>query len=345
MQFAKRKIGRATAVIAITVAASTVLVGCSSSSSSDSASGKSYSVAVLLASSQNGYNQAVETGVQDAIDQLGADVQVTVLDGGFNSDTQLAQLETAGTGDTYDGIIVVPNDGVSIAAAFPLANNAPVVTVLNPIGPDISDMQPQVDNVVSTVAVDPAAAAAKQADGVVTYCENINPCKVALLLGNLSTTLDTTRRDAYKSVLDAHPNIQIVATAEGQYDPDKSATAMANVLQANPGLNVILSNADQQSEGAQIALEDAGINPASVYITGGGGTQSAIDKTRAGTWAADYIGFPVSMGKAAMTQLYAALTGGQVESWIDSDSIGGIDPYATTKTLKENPNYEGEWVG
>jgi ribose transport system substrate-binding protein len=338
---------RAFALAAAALAGTTAISACASSDSGgDSAGGKdSYSVAVLLASSQNGYNQAVAQGVKNAVKELGADVKTSVLDGGFNSDTQLSQLETAGSGNKYDGVIVVPNDGVSLAAAFPLTNGIPVASVLNPIGPDISDMKPQVDGVVSTVAVDPAEAAKKQAEDVVTYCEDKDPCNVVLLVGNLSATLDVTRQDAYKSVLGEHSNIKIVATAEGQYDPDTSSKAIANVLQAHPDVNAILSNADQQTKGAQIALEDAGIDPKSVYLTGGGGTTYAVENVNNGTWKADYLNFPVSMGDAAMKQLYAKLTGGTVESWVDADKVGDVDAYATKETLAQTPDFKGEWAG
>jgi ribose transport system substrate-binding protein len=336
---------RGLALAAAAVAGSVVLTACAAGTTTGADGKDSYSVAVLLASSQNGYNQAVAQGVKNAVEELGADVEVSVLDGGFNSDTQLSQLETAGSGTKYDGVIVVPNDGVSLAAGFPLAGSIPVATVLNPIGPDISEMKPQVDGVVSTVAVDPAAAAEKQADDVVTYCEDIDPCNVALLVGNLKATLDVTREKAYKSVLSGHSNIKVVATAEGQYDPDTSATAIANVLQAHPGLNAILSNADQQTQGAQIALEDAGIDPAKVYLTGGGGTTYAVDNVRDGTWQADYLNFPVSMGEAAMKQLHTALTGGTAEEWVDADQVGDIDAYADQETLDQAPDFKGEWAG
>ena len=347
MKRTTKTIRRTLVLAAAAVAGTTILAACAGNGSDGSAAGgtDSYSVAVLLSSSQNGYNQAVAQGVENAIKELDVNVTTSVLDGGFNSEMQLSQLETAGSGTKYDGVIVVPNDGVSLAAAFPLASGIPVATVLNPIGPDTSSMDPQVDGVVSTVAVDPAAAAAKQAEDVVKYCESIDPCSVVLLVGNLSTTLDVTRQDAYKNVLEAHSNIEIVATAEGQYDPDASSQAIANVLQAHPDLDVVLSNADQQTQGAQIALEDAGIDPSTIYLTGGGGTTYAVQNVQKGIWKADYLNFPVSMGDAAMKQLYAHLTGGSAKSWVDADTVADVEAYATKETLARTPDFKGEWAG
>jgi ribose transport system substrate-binding protein len=333
------------------VAASAVLLGasaltaCSGDTGSAGGSEDGYEIAVLLSSSQNGYNQAVAEGVQNMADELDADINVTLLDGAFNADTQLSQMETAGVGDKYDGVVVVPFDGPALAAAFPLANGIPVTSVLNPIGPDLEEMEPQVEGVVSTVAVPAGEAAAKQAEDVVTYCADIDPCKVVLLVGQLNAPLDVTREASYRGVLEAEDNIEIVTTVEGNYDPDQSATTITNVLQSTPDVNVILSNADQQTKGAQIALEDAGIDPSTVYLTGGGGTTESIQNVRDGIWQADYINFPVSMGSAAMEQLYNQLTGADVQSYVNADEVGEVEPYATKETLDETPDFVGEWEG
>ncbi|NEE03355.1 sugar ABC transporter substrate-binding protein [Phytoactinopolyspora halotolerans] len=332
---------RTSAVVAISAVA---LTSCSEAGGGSDSDG-GYRVAVLAASSQNGYNQAVYQGVEEAVAETGADVDLQLLDGQFDANTQLSQLQNTTTSGDYDGVIVVPNDGPGLAAAFPLAQEIPVVTVLNPIGPDIEEMEPQVEGVVSTVAVPPSEAAAKQAEGVAEYCADKDPCKAVLLVGQLNAPLDVARRDAYQGVLEQHDNVEIVATVEGNYDRDQSLTAITNVLQANRDIDAILSNADQQTSGAQVALQNAGIEPSSIYLTGGGGTKDAVTAVREGTWKADYINFPVSMGKAAFEQLHNALTGEDVESWVDADAVGDVEPYATKETLDEAPDFGGEWNG
>ncbi|RWZ52977.1 sugar ABC transporter substrate-binding protein [Labedella phragmitis] len=346
MHQSKLRSWRLPVTASVVLLGATALTACSGDGGSAGAGSEDgYEIAVLLSSSQNGYNQAVAKGVQEMADELDADINLTLLDGQFNADTQLSQMETAGVGDKYDGVVVVPFDGPALAAAFPLGNGIPVTSVLNPIGPDLSEMEPQVEGVVSTVAVPAGEAAAKQAEDVVTYCADLDPCKVVLLVGQLNAPLDVTREESYREVLEAEDNIEIVTTVEGNYDPDQSATTITNVLQSTPDVNVILSNADQQTKGAQIALEDAGIDPSTVYLTGGGGTTESIQNVRDGIWKADYINFPVSMGAAAMEQLYNALTGADVESYVNADEVGEIEPYATKETLDETPDYVGEWEG
>ncbi|WP_078900334.1 sugar ABC transporter substrate-binding protein [Streptomyces sp. SBT349] len=339
-------------VKALVAAAAVALVATSCNASGSggdgSVEGGAYKVAVLAASAQNGYNQAVYDGVVEGAKDLGLEVDAKILDGGFDATTQLSQLQTAATSGEYDGVIVVPHDGPSLTAGFPMADDLPVVTVLNPIGPDIDAMEPQVEGVVSTVAVPPTAAAERQAEDVVEHCaDQEGPCKVMLLVGNLSSPLDVARRDAYQSVLEREDGIEIVSTLEGNYDRDQSLSTVANAVQSHRDVDVILSNADQMTLGAEVALTNAGIDPSSVYLTGGGGTTEALQAVREGRWAADYVNFPVSMGAAAMEQLANALGDKPVEPHVDADTVGpeGVEPYADADTLAGVEDFTGEWNG
>lgn len=311
--------------------------------------GEAFSVVFLAASSQNGYNQAVyegiETRAKELSEELGIDIETKIQDGQFDANTQLSQLQNAGTTGQADGVIVVPHDGPALIAAFPLAQDIPVVSVLNPIGPDISQMEPQVEGVVSTVASPPANGAKLQAESVVEYCADIDPCKIGIVAGLLNSPLDIERIEAYKSVLDEHDNIKIVGTVEGAYDRDQSLTAVSNLLQAHSDIDGILSNADQQTLGAQIALENAGIDPSSVFLTGGGGTKEAVQAVLDGTWTNDFLNFPVTMGERAVEELVHALRDEPVETVVDADSLVDIGPIATKEDLEAHPEFTGQWNG
>jgi ribose transport system substrate-binding protein len=329
----------------ITAASTLILAGLVSSAGSPaSAAGKTYKVAVLLASANNGYNQAVATGVKQEASKLGVKVKLTMLGADFNTTTQLSQLENATSNNLYNGVVIVPNDGTALGAAFPTADGAPVVTVLDPIGPKWNDMIPQVKNVVSTVAVPVSSAAKRQTVGLISYCAKINPCNVVVIVGNTSSSLDNARDVAYKAAFASHSNIHIVATLNGAYDPATSSAAMTNALVANPHINAVMSNADQQTQGVEIALKAAGIKPSSVYLTGGGGTTYAVAAVRNGTWKSDYVNFPVTMGKNALKQLVNKLTGKIVTKWVNAD-IGPTTAYATKATLAKTPSFRGEWAG
>ncbi len=339
--------------VGIIAAAALFLAACSSSTSSDSASedsaaapAKTLRIAFLASSSQNGYNQSVWAGIQEQATALG-NVEVSIMDGQFAADVQLNQLEDAATSGQYDGIIIVPNETVGIAAGLPAAadKKIPVVTVLFPIGPDLTKLEPQVPGIISTVASPPADGATKQAELVVEYCKAINPCRVVILIGQLQYPFDKVRYDAYRKVLDANKNIKVVATGSGNYDRDTSLKAMTDILQANKKIDVLLSNADQQTQGAAIALKNAGYDLSKIYVTGGGGTKEAVAATRAGEWKHAYLNFPATMGAKALEQVINSLTGKPVTPVIDADTIGPLPAFADKALLDAHPEYTGEWSG
>jgi ribose transport system substrate-binding protein len=347
-----------TALVASVAAAGLALTACSSGTSGSSGDngaggdsagsdkGKTYRIAFLASSSQNGYNQAVMKGLEEKAAEYG-NVKVTILDGQFDAQVQFNQLQDAAASGKYDGIVIVPNDTVGIAAAVPdaAAKKIPIVTALFPIGPDLAKLKPQVDGIVSTVASPPAEGATKQAELAAEYCKDKNPCNVVLLIGQLQFPFDKLRHDSYKAVLAKHPNIKVVATAEGNYDRDQSLKAMTDVIQANKQIDVVLSNADQQTFGAVIALQNAGRDLSKMYITGGGGTTEAVKSVRDGLWKEAYLNFPVSMGQAALEQLINSLTGKPVTDVVDADHIGPLPPFVDKAALDAKPDFLGQWDG
>jgi ribose transport system substrate-binding protein len=308
--------------------------------------GETYSVAFLAASSQNGYNKAVFDGIQNKAKELG-NVDAKILDGRFDAQVQFSQLQDAAASGQYDGIVIVPNDTVSIAGAVGAAKSAeiPVVTALFPIGQNLTQLEPQVPGIVATVASPPADGARKQAELAAEYCADKDPCRVMILIGQRQFPFDKVRYDAYREVLDQHDNIEVVATLEGNYDRDQSLKAMQDALQSNPEFDVLLSNADQQTAGAQIALENAGIDPKDVYLTGAGGTKEAIKAVRDGTWKADYVNFPVTQGEQALEQLVNSLEGKPVTAVVDSDKEAPFDPFVDKQSLEDQPDFTGQWTG
>ena len=303
------------------------------------------SIAFFASSSQNGYNQAVYDGINQAADADG-NVTAEIFDGEFNAETQFNQIEDVVASGRFDGYVIVPNDPVGIAPAAQEALDAgPTATALFPIGPDLETLEPQLDGMITAAgAVSVQARAA--AEDVVTFCADIDPCRVVILIGQLQFPFDNLRLESFKEVLDPHANIQIVATGEGQYSQDVSLTAMQDILQSNPEFEVLLSNADQHVTGALVALNDAGLDVESMYISGGGASKVAIDGIRAGTWDASIIGMPVTEGRLAAENVIAELRGQPFHQVNDINVLNPLGvPVVTAEVLDANPDWQAEWDG
>ncbi|GGE12023.1 monosaccharide-transporting ATPase [Aureimonas endophytica] len=305
-----------------------------------------FNIAFLAASSQNGYNQAIYAGIQEAA-KKDPNVTTEIFDGEFSATKQFSQVEDLVAGGRFDALIISPNDTVGIATALEDATAAglKVATTLFPVGPELSNMQPQVKGLTTTVASDPALGARAQAEKVADYCADKNPCKVAILIGQLVYPFDNLRNDTFKKVIAEHPNIQLVATGEGNYDPDKSMKAMQDILQAHPDINAVLSNADQHLLGAEVALTDAGIDMGSIFTIGGGLNQITVDAIRAGTFSATLASFPHSMGGAALDAVVKSLKGESVPVWIDETKLGQTPVIVDKAWLDAHPDFKAEWQG
>lgn len=303
-------------------------------------------LAFLAASSQNGYNDATWKGVQAAAEKAG-NVQVEIFDGEFNAATQYKQVEDIIAGGRFDGIIIAPNDTVGIATALEEATKEGllVASTLFPVGPELTVMTPQVPGLTTTVASNPVDGASAQAGEVVKFCADKDPCNVVIMIGQLQFPFDNLRYQTMVDTLKPHANIKIVATGEGSYSPDASLTAFQDIIQANPKIDVVLSNADQHLLGVEIALNDAGIPLEPIYMIGGGLNQITVDKIKSGVFDATLSGYPFSEGFYAADALIRAKKGETVENWIDPASKATNPAIVTKEWLDANPDFKAEWEG
>lgn len=308
------------------------------------AQAQDFKVAFFASSAQNGFNQAVYEGVTAKAKELG--VETSIYDGQFDAALQYSQIEDVLAGNQFDAFIVVPNDTVGIAGAIEQVGAAgkPLVTALFPIGPDLSKLDPQVPGVTATVASPTADGAKVQAEDVAKFCEGKDPCNVVIIIGQKIYPFDNLRYETYLSVLKTHPNIKVVATGEGSYDPDKSLTVMQDILQSNKDVHVVLSNADQHLVGVEIALQNAGYNVSDLYLSGGGAASIAIDAIREDRWDATLAYFPVTMGKLALEAAVKKLKGEDGPTAIDMDKVGPLPALINKAVLDEHPDFKGEWA-
>lgn len=300
-------------------------------------------IAYFAAASQNGFNQATYEGVQDMAAERGYETEI--FDGQFDAGVQFAQIEDVLASGNFAGFIVAPNDNVGVSGAVEqvIAAGLPIATVLFPIGPDMNSLEPQIDGLTSTVASPPVPGATLQAEAVVEFCAEIDPCNVVILIGARIFPFDNLRLETYESVLAMHDNIDVVAVGEGFYSPEAGLNAMTDILQANSEVHVVLSNADQQMAGAEIALDAAGYDVPAMYIMGGGAADVAIQAIADGRWDATMAYFPRTMGALAMEQIANAIEGLDVTVAINMDDVGPVDALITQSVLEANPDFVAEW--
>jgi ribose transport system substrate-binding protein len=338
---------RRSAALAAVAAAGLALAACSSSSStpSSSASGsaaKPLNIAYLSFAVENSYDAPMLAAAQ----AVAADNNATlkVFDANNSPQTQYSQLQDAINSGQYDGIIVQPIFGTGLTSLVKqaIAKGIKVVNMDQILGPDLSTDKPQVPGLSANVAFVPTEIGTKLGNLVLQACQahNLSPCKVGYLYDIKASALDVAIHGAFAKAIAADPAVTVTAQGQSFFSPTVGLTAVQNMLQANPSLNLIVGS-DQGIEGGAQALATAH-KTGKVILVGYGASAAAIAGVASGAWYGDVAQAPASEGRLAVIAMIKALRQGK--------SSGGIDPVAGLPdngivTKANASQFTAEWPG
>jgi len=338
---------RRSAALAAVAAAGLALAACSSSSSTPSSSasgsaGKPLSIAYLSFAVENSYDAPMLAAAQ----AVAADNNATlkVFDANNSPQTQYSQLQDAINSGQYQGIIVQPIFGTGLTSLVKqaIAKGIKVVNMDQILGPDLSTDKPQVPGLSANVAFVPTEIGTKLGNLVVQACQahNLNPCKVGYLYDIKASALDVAIHGAFAKAIAADPAVKVAAQGQSFFSPTVGLTAVQNMLQANPSLNLIVGS-DQGIEGGAQALA-AAHKTGKIILVGYGASAAAIAGVASGAWYGDVAQAPASEGRLAVTAMIKALRQGR--------SSGGIDPVAGLPgngvvTKANASQFTAEWPG
>ncbi len=98
--------------------------------------------------------------------------------------------------------------------------------------------------------------------------------KVALMQGVLCQ-VNTDRVDAFKKVLEGHPEIELVEEGVSDWSTEKGLRLMENYLQKHPQLDAVWAGDDDVLLGAKKAYEESGRSDLKILL-GGGGSKAVV---------------------------------------------------------------------
>ena len=333
--------------LAATAAAALALAACSSSgtastSSSSSSSSKPMNIAYLSFAVENSYDAPMLAAAQ----AVAADNHATlkVFDANNNPQTQYSQLQDAINSGQYQGIIVQPIFGTGLTGLVKQAigKGIKVVNMDQILGPNLSTDKPQVAGLSANVTFVPTEIGTKLGNLVVQACKanNLNLCKVGYLYDVKASALDVAIHGAFAKAIAADPSVTVAAQGQSFFSPTVGLTAVQNMLQANPSLNLIVGS-DQGIEGGAQALT-AAHKTGKVILVGYGASAAALQGVASGAWYGDVAQAPASEGRLAVVAMIKALR--------DGTSSGGIDPVAGLPgngvvTKANAGQFTAEWPG
>lgn len=255
----------------------------------------------------NDYVLNAENGVRDVVEGSGG--SIVAFDAGFDPEEQLNQIEDAITSGTFDAFIIYPVDGVGITVGVDSAAEAgiPVIALDAAINPDRKTLVPYA-NVSAQIARTGEGDGAQIGNAIVMACEDVNPCDVAFIIGFQLFPLDVDRLEAIEAIAAQHDHINIVAVQEGLYVEEEGFVAATDMLTANPDIDVIASVGDQMILGAELAVQDAGLED-SVKLVGNGASIDGYNAVVEGRWFATIANIPFTNGQIAGQMALQAIDG------------------------------------
>ena len=153
-----------------------------------------------------------------------------------------------------DGIIIVQTDKNAVIPAIRAANAANV--------PMVHYNRPPAESDAYSVAVqaDNRKIMAETVTALVDEAKKLGgKYEAALLIGDLGDQNAIQRRDGFFDVIDKNKDlVQVVARISTEWNPDKAFAGLTNALQANPGINFLVTSSDFLHPQIEQALKSAG---------------------------------------------------------------------------------------
>jgi ribose transport system substrate-binding protein len=317
-------------VAALAAVAATGAAGARSSTSNPKIAYLSFAVA-------NSYDAPMLSAAKAVAKAQGA--SVTVFDAANDPKKQLSELQTVIASKQYDGIIVQPIFGPQLIPTIEQAIKAgiKVVNIDQILGKNPGTAAPPVRGLSGNVVFVQTQIGTKQGKLVDQACAQLkaSPCNVGYLYSVKVSSLDTAIRKGFNAATAGH-NVKVVTEGETFYNPANALKAAQTMLQAQPGLNVIVG-ADQGATGAQQAL-----NGKQVTLIGYGGGGVGLKEVSSGAWFGTVMQRPATEGKLGMQCLVKAVKTGK--------GCGGIDvlaslPNGGVVTKANASKFAAEWPG
>ena len=306
----------AAAIVPLTLAA---CGSTSSSSQSNSSGGGTGSKVVKLSDMTIGYSVStlqnqffvgLTQGVKREASALG--VHLIFDNAGGSASTQSNQVQEL-VNQHVNAIILNPINASGIIPAVEQANSAhiPVITL------DRTAYGGKIASFVRDSSAQMSQEAAKWLVAQLTKRYGSPKGHIVDLEGLMSTSPGQARQKGFMSVISKYPNIKVVSTLPGNFDPSVSYNAMTDAIRANSGVQIdgVFNGNDDNAIGAERAIAAAGLSRPigsrhHIFIASIDGTSQAFAAIRSGQQDMTVAQNPMKEAEASV-QLAAEVVNGK----------------------------------
>ena len=206
-------------------------------------------------------------------------IKVNLVDGGWDANQQANAIQNA-ISSGADGIVISPVDPSAVCTYVDEALDAGIeVCALttqigtgdaeDPVYPETVGLVGHIETEVGRTAMDIAAEALDRSG------------QIAIIEGTPGMSDTEGRKKGIDEENKEYPDIEVVSRVCGEWVVDKAYTAMQNIIQSNPEVELVICHSDNMAVGAAKALEDADMTD-KVKIVGIGGSKDALDLIKKG---------------------------------------------------------------
>lgn len=263
---------------------------------------KTFHIAWLKADAKNPYTLAEQAGGLAAAKRYGA--QVKVFDASFNPNTQSQQLQDALTGfdaKKYDGIVVEPVAGVVLCPRIKqaIARGVPIAVDNQPLCGDDGFTK----GTVGYAGVQLQRYFDQHAEYAFKSCKG-KPCKAVVITGPVGFDVTTKLQTSLKTLKSKYPNVDVVANQASDFSAQKGLQIMRDALTANPDIDIVISQWDDEMTGVVQAIKQAGKKPGSeVRIYSNGADRAGVKLVGSGDVTETTLLMPYEEGQYAMEEM------------------------------------------
>lgn len=267
-------------------------------------------IAYMPPATEFNYYMAIGEGIKALAAEAGVETFMLAPQSGSDIATQMKMLQDVTTQDV-DAIILSTHDENAAAPLVKQAVDMGIAVVI--VNSDIASFPSPVNAVVGYSqrggTYDLGQYAAEMVGGT---------AKVGVLEG-LPGYHSTERIGGFLDAFKEYPGMEIIASLPTAWNVETGNTAMMDLLQAHPEVNLVVCANDYIAIGAATAAEALGRSD--VLIFGNDGDTAGLEDIYNGKWTATVNTTPFVMGKVALQVALDVLNGVYPGSWTETPTV------------------------
>jgi ribose transport system substrate-binding protein len=267
-------------------------------------------IAYMPPATEFNYYIAIGEGIKAKAAEMNAETFMLAPQSGSDIEGQMGMIQDVLTQDV-DAIILSTHDENAAAPLVKQAVDKGIAVII--VNSDIANFPTAVHGVVGY-----SQRRGTFKEGMYVLGMVDSQAKVGVLEG-LPGYHSTERIGGYLDAFEPFPDMEIVASLPTEWNVETGNSAMTDLLQAHPEVQVVVTANDYIAIGAAKAAEALGRND--VLIFGNDGDTTGLEDIAAGRWTATVNTTPFVMGQVVFEVAMDCLNGEYPGGWTETPTV------------------------